>query len=117
MTLLSVYIEYYNYELQKGIGLIAINDSFWIESTIYKILKKYFRNDPYYINVVELFHEVCDLKSHFCAMVFCAWACILLFISVFIEFYPKYDILWLLCTHLPEYFDTITIVSCSFEGI
>eukprot|EP00731_Ephydatia_muelleri_P025482 Em0017g565a len=43
--------------LNKGIGLIAINDSFWIESTIYKILKKYFRNDPYYINVVELFHE------------------------------------------------------------
>lgn len=68
MTLLSVYIEYYNYELQKGIGLIAINDSFWIESTIYKILKKYFRNDPYYINVVELFHEVCDLKSHFCVL-------------------------------------------------
>lgn len=46
--------------LQKGIGLIAINDSFWIESTIYKILKKYFRSDSYYINVVELFHEVCD---------------------------------------------------------
>ena len=46
--------------LQKGVGLIAINDSFLIESTIYKILKKYFKSDPYYINVVELFHEVCD---------------------------------------------------------
>lgn len=40
-----------------NIGMMAINDSFYLEAAIYKILKKYFRNEPYYIDVVELFHE------------------------------------------------------------
>ena len=43
---------------QKGIGLVAINDSFLIEGTLYLILKKYFKSEPYYVNVMELFHEV-----------------------------------------------------------
>lgn len=44
--------------VQEGIGLVAINDSFCIEGTIYKILKKHFRSDPYYVDIMELFHEV-----------------------------------------------------------
>jgi len=44
--------------LQEDVGLIAINDTLILESCIYKLLKKYFRNEKYYIDIVELFHEV-----------------------------------------------------------
>ncbi|RIA84110.1 farnesyl pyrophosphate synthase [Glomus cerebriforme] len=42
----------------EGVGMIAINDAFILESAIYFFLKKYFRQDPYYIDLVELFHEI-----------------------------------------------------------
>ena len=42
----------------EGVGLIAINDAFIIEACIYWLLKKHFRADPSYIDLVELFHEV-----------------------------------------------------------
>ncbi|KAJ8048557.1 Farnesyl pyrophosphate synthase [Holothuria leucospilota] len=38
-------------------GNDAINDSFYVEASIYKLLKKYFREEPYYVNLLELFHE------------------------------------------------------------
>ncbi|KAI9267803.1 farnesyl pyrophosphate synthase [Sporodiniella umbellata] len=41
-----------------GVGMIAINDSFILKSCIYIFLKKYFKKTDYYIDVVELFHEV-----------------------------------------------------------
>jgi farnesyl diphosphate synthase len=42
---------------QEGVGMVAINDSFLLESAIYTLLKKYFRSHPAYIDMVELFHE------------------------------------------------------------
>jgi len=42
---------------QEGVGLIAVNDSLWIESTLYKILQKHFRKEQYYADIVDLFHE------------------------------------------------------------
>ncbi|KAM0479787.1 hypothetical protein ACHAPX_004364 [Trichoderma viride] len=57
---------------QEGVGMIAINDSFLLEAGIYIILKKYFREHPRYIELVELFHEssfqtelgqLCDLLT------------------------------------------------------
>jgi len=42
---------------KSGIGMIAINDSFYLEAAIYKILKKYFRSESYYVDILELFHE------------------------------------------------------------
>ncbi|KAL6910787.1 terpenoid synthase [Trichoderma evansii] len=57
---------------QDGVGMIAINDSFLLEAGIYIILKKYFRDHPRYIELVELFHEssfqtelgqLCDLLT------------------------------------------------------
>jgi len=36
----------------------AINDAFYLEACIYQILKHYIRDKPYYINMVELFHDV-----------------------------------------------------------
>ncbi|KAM5129100.1 farnesyl pyrophosphate synthase-like isoform 3-T3 [Mantella aurantiaca] len=42
---------------QAGIGLDAINDSFLLEGCVYRILKKYCRNQSYYSNLLELFLE------------------------------------------------------------
>lgn len=43
---------------QPGVGMIAINDAFMLESSIYLILKKHFRTHPAYIDLIELFHDV-----------------------------------------------------------
>lgn len=40
------------------VQLIAINDSFILESIVYKILKRYFGSEPYYLDLLELFIEV-----------------------------------------------------------
>lgn len=42
---------------QEGVGMIAINDSFMLESAIYVILKKHFRSHPAYADFLEIFHE------------------------------------------------------------
>lgn len=39
-------------------GLMAVNDGILLENGIYTILKKYFRNEPYYIHVLETFHDI-----------------------------------------------------------
>ena len=55
---------------QAGVGTIAVNDSFLIESAIYRILKKHFTGRPIYLNLIELLHEVgqrgndCDIPYH-----------------------------------------------------
>ncbi|KAI8824143.1 isoprenoid synthase domain-containing protein [Fimicolochytrium jonesii] len=43
---------------QPDIGMIAINDAIICESAIYRLLKKYFRAEAYYPELVEMFHEV-----------------------------------------------------------
>ncbi|KID72819.1 Farnesyl pyrophosphate synthase [Metarhizium brunneum] len=57
---------------QEGVGMIAINDAFILESSIYVLLRKYFRSHPAYIDIVELFQEttfqtemgqLCDLLT------------------------------------------------------
>jgi farnesyl diphosphate synthase len=40
-----------------NIHMIAINDSFILETSVYKILKRYFGNEPYYYQLVDLFLE------------------------------------------------------------
>ncbi|KAJ8100595.1 isoprenoid synthase domain-containing protein [Lipomyces tetrasporus] len=44
--------------LVPKVGMIAINDAFMLETSIYVLLKKYFRSEPYYIDLIELFHDV-----------------------------------------------------------
>ena len=39
--------------------MTAINDSFLIEASIYKLLKRHFRSKNYYVDLLELFLEVC----------------------------------------------------------
>lgn len=43
---------------REGVGLIAINDSFMLESSIYVLLKKHFRSHPAYVDILELFLDV-----------------------------------------------------------
>jgi farnesyl diphosphate synthase len=43
---------------QEQVGMIAINDSFLLESFIYRLLKKYFKSTSYYTELLDLFHEV-----------------------------------------------------------
>ena len=43
---------------KDGVGMIAINDAFILESAIYVLLKKYFRATSYYVDLFELFQEV-----------------------------------------------------------
>ena len=40
------------------VGMIAINDAFMLESSIFIILKKHFRSQSYYLDLIELFHEI-----------------------------------------------------------
>lgn len=44
--------------LVEGVNNIAINDSFMLEGAIYILLKNHFRQDPYYVDLLDLFHEV-----------------------------------------------------------
>lgn len=44
--------------LQPKVGMIAINDAFIIESVLYLLLKKYFRDTNYYVDLLELYHEI-----------------------------------------------------------
>ncbi|TPX32355.1 hypothetical protein SmJEL517_g04521 [Synchytrium microbalum] len=42
----------------ENVGLMAINDGFIVESAIYQLLRKYFKSDDCYGDLLELFHEV-----------------------------------------------------------
>lgn len=46
------------FAFQDGIGLDAINDSFLLEGSIYRLLRRHCRDQPYYIHLLELFTEV-----------------------------------------------------------
>ncbi len=43
---------------QEGVGMIAINDAFMLESAIYTLLREHFKTHPAYVDLIELFHEV-----------------------------------------------------------
>jgi len=38
--------------------MIAINDSFMLEGAIYFLLKLHFKKEPYYVDLLDLFHDV-----------------------------------------------------------
>ncbi|GAO17851.1 uncharacterized protein UV8b_06921 [Ustilaginoidea virens] len=57
---------------RDGVGMIAINDAFLLESSIYVLLRRFFRRHPAYVDLLELFHEttlqtelgqLCDLLT------------------------------------------------------
>ena len=42
----------------EGVGLTAVNDSLILEGAIFQMIRKHFRNDPCYVDLVDLLHEV-----------------------------------------------------------
>lgn len=44
--------------LMPNVGMVAINDAFMLESAIFLLLKKYFRQSKHYVDLIELFHDV-----------------------------------------------------------
>lgn len=42
----------------NDIGLMAVNDGILLEQAIYQLLKKHFKDKPYYTHIVELFYDV-----------------------------------------------------------
>lgn len=44
--------------LMPKVGNIAINDAFMLEAAIYFLLKKHFKSEKYYVDLLELFHDV-----------------------------------------------------------
>jgi len=42
----------------KPVEMVAINDAFLIESAIYKLLKLHFKKKSYYVDLLEMMHEV-----------------------------------------------------------
>jgi farnesyl diphosphate synthase len=41
----------------EGVGLKAINDSLLLEGAVFQLVREHFRNEPYYIDLLELIHE------------------------------------------------------------
>jgi farnesyl diphosphate synthase len=41
----------------KDVDLVGINDAFLLESCVYKLLRKHFRQENYYVHLLELFLE------------------------------------------------------------
>lgn len=47
----------------ENVGLMAINDAIMLESGIFYLLKKYFKNLPCYLNIMETFQQIIRLTS------------------------------------------------------
>jgi hypothetical protein len=41
----------------NGVGSNALNDAFLLEGAIYQLAREHFRQEPYYVDLLELLHE------------------------------------------------------------
>ena len=51
---------------KDNLGMLAINDAILLESCIYTLLDKYFRDTPYYLNLLDAFLYVSFFFTFFC---------------------------------------------------
>jgi len=42
----------------EGVGLMAVNDALILEGAIFQMIRKHFRKEPYYVDLLDLMHEV-----------------------------------------------------------
>src|SRR3954470_5016113 len=42
----------------EGVGMVAINDAFLLESSLYAVIRHWFRDHPAYVHLLELFLEI-----------------------------------------------------------
>jgi farnesyl diphosphate synthase len=47
-----------------GISLMAVNDACILESAIFQMLRKYFRDEPFYVDLIDLMHNVCRITLY-----------------------------------------------------
>ena len=48
--------------LKDNLGMLAINDAILLETSIYTLLDRHFRNAPYYVNLLDAFlHVSCKI--------------------------------------------------------
>ncbi|KAJ1914725.1 Farnesyl pyrophosphate synthetase [Mycoemilia scoparia] len=52
----------------EGVGLIAINDSFLLEAFIYRLFKKHFKQEPFYVDLLELLQD-CTYRTELGQMI------------------------------------------------
>lgn len=64
---LLIYVNFFIF--QEGIGLDAINDAFLLEGSIYRLLRRHCRRQPYYVHLLELFTEV-EILHKFIAVLY-----------------------------------------------
>lgn len=50
--------------LQPKVGMIAINDAFMLESSIFVLLRKYFSSHPNYVDFIHLF-QLITIKTEY----------------------------------------------------
>ncbi|KAJ8087001.1 Farnesyl pyrophosphate synthetase [Marasmius tenuissimus] len=54
---------WYRVEKPAKVGTIAVNDSFMLEAALYYLLKKHFKQDSCYVDLLELFLEITHLTE------------------------------------------------------
>jgi farnesyl diphosphate synthase len=42
----------------EDVGLKAVNDAFILKGAIFQMIRKHFHNEPFYVDLVDLMHEV-----------------------------------------------------------
>jgi len=42
----------------EGVGLMAVNDALILEGAIFQMIRKHFRKEPFYVDLIDLLHEV-----------------------------------------------------------
>jgi farnesyl diphosphate synthase len=45
----------------EDVGLMAVNDALLLEGAIFQMIRKHFRKDPFYVDLLDLMHEVRQL--------------------------------------------------------
>ncbi|KAJ9590311.1 hypothetical protein L9F63_027849, partial [Diploptera punctata] len=48
----------------NNLGIAAVNDGILMENGLYQLLRRYFRDKPYYVHVMELFHDFLFISAH-----------------------------------------------------
>ena len=42
----------------EGVGMMAVNDALILEGAIFQMIRKHFRREPFYVDLIDLLHEV-----------------------------------------------------------
>jgi farnesyl diphosphate synthase len=49
----------------EGVGFMAVNDAYILESAIFQMFRKHFRNEAFYVDLIHLMHDVRSIPLSF----------------------------------------------------